>query len=166
MKPASVHNANVPHVDIRGSGSSETYAKVDGNHPAASVSTLAKNTLESLVDLVGAQIRLAKTELSLDAKKAATKAGAISLFLPMVFVGYVMLCFALAGLLAQVMPLAGALALVGGLQVLVGAGGTFLMVQRLRRMEALDRTKDSVDASVSQVGAAMSAPSHASHSRH
>ncbi len=166
MKSASVHNPSASHVDLRGSGSSETYAKVDGNHAANSVSTLARNTLESLVDLVGAQIRLARTELSIDAKKAAAKAGAISLFLPMVLVGYVMLCFALAALLSQVMPVAGALAIVGGLQVLIGAAGTLLMVQRLRRMEALDRTKDSVDASVSQVGAAMSAPTHAPPSRH
>lgn len=160
MKTASVANPGVPRsAGLPSAASSETH-KGDANHASASVSSLARNTLESLVDLVGAQIRLAKTELALDARKAATKAGAISLFLPMVLVGYVMLCFALAALLAQVMPTAGALAIVGGLQVLVGVGGTFLMVQRLRRLEALDRTKESVDESVSQVGAAMSAPTH------
>jgi len=160
MKTASVANPSVPrNAELAGSAASETNRN-DANHASSSVSSLARNTLESLVDLVGAQIRLAKTELALDARKAATKAGAISLFLPMVLVGYVMLCFALAALLAQVMPTAGALAIVGGLQVLVGVGGTLLMVQRLRRLEALDRTKESVDASVSQVGAAMAHSSH------
>lgn len=153
MKTASVADPSVPRP-----ASSETHK--GEAHASNSVSSLARNTLESLVDLVGAQIRLAKTELALDARKAATKAGAISLFLPMVLVGYVMLCFALAALLAQVMPTAGALAIVGGVQVLVGAGGTFLMVQRLRRLEALDRTKENVDASVSQVGAAISGSAH------
>jgi len=166
MKTASVINPSVPgQASIQGHGSSESHGRSDGNHASASVSSLARNTLESLVDLVGAQIKLAKTELALDARKAATKAGAISMFLPMVLVGYVMLCFALAALLAQVMPTAAALAIVGGLQVIAGVGGTFLMVQRLRRLEALDRTKESVDESVSQVGAALStAPS--SMSRH
>ena len=159
MKTASVVDPSVPRqAGAQGHGSSESHARTEGNHASASVSSLARNTLESLVDLVGAQIRLAKTELALDARKAATKAGAISLFLPMVLVGYVMLCFALAALLAQVMPTAAALAIVGGLQVVAGVGGTLLMIQRLRRLEALDRTKESVDESVSQVGAALSAP--------
>lgn len=162
MKNASVTTPSVPRPPVSASASG-THAKVDGHGPSASVSSLARNTFESLVDLVGAQIRLARTELAIDARKTLTKAGAISLFLPMVLVGYIILCLALAALLAKVMSPAAALAIVGGSQVLLGAGGTLLMVQRLRRIEAMDRTKETVDESVHQVSAALSTPSATPH---
>lgn len=162
MKNASVTNPSVPRPPVSANASGST-PKAEGHGPSASVSSLARNTFESLVDLVGAQIRLARTELALDARKTLTKAGAISLFLPMVLVGYIVLCLALAALLAKVMSPAAALAIVGFSQVLLGAGGTFLMVQRLRRIEALDRTKENVDESVHQVGAALSSPSPTAH---
>lgn len=162
MKNASVTNPGVPR-PAGSESASANHSKVDGHGPSASVSSLARNTFESLVDLVGAQIRLARTELAIDARKTLTKAGAISLFLPMVFVGYLVLCLALAALLAKVMSPAAALAIVGGTQVLLGVGRTLLMVQRLRRIEAMDRTKETVDESVHQVGAALSSPSPTAH---
>lgn len=145
---------------------SETHARGGGLHPSTSVSSLARSTFESLVDLLSAQIRLARTELALDARKALSKAAAISVFLPMMLVGYIVLCFALAALLGRVMSPAAAYAIVGGSQVLVGAAGTLLMVQRLRRLETLDRTKENVDESITKVGAALSSSSSPSSAHH
>lgn len=161
MKNASVSDPSVVR-QVGGNGaagSSATHARVDGSHPSASVSSLARSTFESLVDLLSAQIRLARTELALDARKALTKTAAIAAFIPMIFVGYIVLCFALAAWLDQVMPAAAAYAIAGFSQILLGAIGTLLMVQRLRRIEALDRTKEQVDTSISAVGAALSSDS-------
>lgn len=165
MKNASVTEPSVVRqMGGNGAGSSATHAKVDGTHPSASVSSLARSTFESLVDLLSAQIRLARTELALDARKALTRTAAIAAFVPMVLVGYIVLCFALAALLDQVMSTAAAYAIVGFSQILLGAGGTLFMVQRLRRIDALDRTKEQVDESISAVGSALS--SQAPDARH
>ncbi|MCG5053997.1 MAG: phage holin family protein [Myxococcales bacterium] len=127
-----------------------------GNHHDGSVAALARSSFESLVDLLSAQIKMAKVEMARDARLVLRRALTVSVCLPLIFAGCLALSAAVVALLMRVMPAAAALAVVGGLEVLLGVFGTLVMITRMRRTEALDRTKGEVNRSVEEVGSALS----------
>lgn len=120
------------------------------------MASLTRHTLESLVDLVGAQIRLAKTEITLDARSFVKRAAKLALFAPLVAVAYLFGCAAAAAALARVVGWGWALAIVAALNGVVGVVGAALMLAQLKHIAPMDQTRASVNESVRQVEAAVS----------
>jgi hypothetical protein len=82
---------------------------------------------------VSQHIALAKLELGQTAKRTGLGVAQIAAFAPLVLVGYAFLNAALALLLGRWLPLAGAVALVGLLNVIVGLVGVALAARSFRR---------------------------------
>ena len=99
---------------------------------------MAKDTIEDLVDLVSAQIRLARLELSADLRRTLKPVARLALFLPPLVVGY---AFAMAALAAWLGPQWGrpvALASVAALQLVVAGVGIACSLSALRRARSLE----------------------------
>lgn len=97
-------------------------------------------TADLLVQLVGElghlvaqHIALAKVELGASARRAGIGVAQVAACAPLVLVGYAFLNAALALALARWLPLAGAVALVGLLNVVVGTLGVVLAARAFRR---------------------------------
>ncbi|MDX2023689.1 MAG: phage holin family protein [Deltaproteobacteria bacterium] len=120
------------------------------------VASLTRHTLESLVDLVGAQIRLAKTEITLDARNFIKRAAKLALFAPLVAVAYLFGCAAAAAGLARLLGWGWGLAIVAAANAVVGIVGALLTLSQLKHIAPMDQTRASVNESVRQVEAAVS----------
>ncbi len=83
--------------------------------------------------LVAQHVALAKLELGASARRAGIGVAQIAACAPMVLVGYAFLNAALALALARWIPLAGAVAVVGGLNVVGGVLGVVLAARSFRR---------------------------------
>jgi hypothetical protein len=97
-------------------------------------------TADLLVQLVGElghliaqHIALAKVELGASARRTGIGVAQVAACAPLVLVGYAFLNAALALALARWLPLAGAVALVGLLNVVVGTLGVVLAARGFRR---------------------------------
>jgi hypothetical protein len=86
-----------------------------------------------LSNLVSQHIALAKLELGATARRTGMGVAQIAACAPLVLVGYAFLNAAAALALGRWMPLAAAVALVGLLNVLVGAVGVALAARSFRR---------------------------------
>ena len=86
-----------------------------------------------LSNLVSQHIALAKLELGETAKRTGLGVAQIAAFAPLILVGYGFLNAALALLLGRWVPLAGAVALVGLLNVVAGLLGVGLAARSFRR---------------------------------
>jgi len=112
------------------------------------IAVLLTNIADGLGRLVGEHIALAKLELSEDAAVLAKALGVTAAFLALVLVGYVFLCAALVAVLsAQSMPLAAALAIVGGGNLLLGAIGASLGLRRFATRPVMRETVDELERS-------------------
>ena len=83
--------------------------------------------------LVAQHIALAKLELGASARRAGIGVAQIAACAPLVLVGYAFLNAALALALERWLPLAGSVALVGLLNVVLGALGVLAAARRFRR---------------------------------
>jgi uncharacterized membrane protein YqjE len=83
--------------------------------------------------LVAQHVALAKLELQKSARTVGLSVGQIAAFAPLILVGYAFLNAGLALALARWLPLPGALALVGLVNVLGGMAGIAGAARRLRR---------------------------------
>jgi len=82
---------------------------------------------------VAQHIALAKLELGASARRAGIGVAQIAACAPLVLVGYAFLNAALALALERWLPLAGSVALVGLLNVVLGALGVLAAARRFRR---------------------------------
>ncbi len=83
--------------------------------------------------LMSQHIALAKLELGESARRTGLSVAQIAACAPLVLVGYAFLNAALALALGRWLPLAGAVALVGALNVVVGVLGVVLAARAFRR---------------------------------
>jgi putative superfamily III holin-X len=102
--------------------------------------------------LVSQHVALAKLELGESARRAGIGVAQIAACAPLVLVGYAFLNAALALGLTRWMPLAGAVALVGGLNVIGGVLGVVTAARAFRRpvlddsVVELERTAQALTA--------------------
>lgn len=109
--------------------------------------------------LVTQHLALARVELMDDAQAMGTNVVRIAAFIPFLLMGYAFLCAALSVLLAPWLGWAGALALVGALNLVGGALGIARAVARLRAHRLLDDTAEELSRSVTVLAQAQaSAP--------
>jgi hypothetical protein len=115
-----------------------------------------KTAAEDMVDLIGAQIRLARVEAVNDLGAMARRPIRLALFVPFLLGGYGFAMAALACTLARPLGMAGGLAVVALGQLLVGGVGLFVTLRRGRPVKLLERSGLEASASVNQVVTAIS----------
>lgn len=126
-----------------------------------SITDVAKGAAEDLLDLLTSQIKLARVELAADARAALMNVARIALFVPVIVVGYAFALAALAGWLAQWLGVVGGIAVVGGLQMVVGILGAVLTARSLRRVRiarASTQLMNGVQRTVAAISSAASSP--------
>jgi predicted membrane-bound spermidine synthase len=101
---------------------------------------LVASLTEGLATLVSRHIALARVEISAEVREAGSVLGQLALFIPFVFIGYVLLQAAFALLLARWLGGAGGFAVVGAANLLGGAYGLLQMRAYLQRQGRLSGT--------------------------
>jgi uncharacterized membrane protein YqjE len=117
--------------------------EVDG-----SISSLVTRLADALGRLLTEHLELAKLELKGDAKALARLGGKLAASIPFLLVGYSFLCAGLSLYLSRWMALAGAVALVGGVNLVVGGVLAYAAVRRLNRQRVMDDTLKELGRSV------------------
>jgi hypothetical protein len=123
-----------------------------GDHRPGTAELLVQ-LAHDLSNLVSQHIALAKLELGETAKRTGLGVAQIAAFAPLILVGYGFLNAALALFLGRWIPLAGAVALVGLLNVVAGLLGVALAARSFRRpvlddsVTELERTVHSLSPS-------------------
>lgn len=130
------------------------YTSMLGRNTTNEIGERIRATAEELVSLVNAQIRLARLELSADAKTLGTRLARMAVFVPLVLLGYAFVMAALVAALRPALGLIGALLLIGGVNLAVGIFGCVRLSGSLRSVRMLDRSRGSIEKSVGEVAAA------------
>lgn len=97
--------------------------------------------------LVSQHLTLARLELAEDVKAAGADVARIAVFVPFVLVGYLFVCGALAALLSAWLGWTGALALVGGVNLVGGGVGVARAAKRLSAFKPLGGTAAELERS-------------------
>jgi uncharacterized membrane protein YqjE len=112
------------------------------------ITALVGRMADSFSRLVSQHLTLARLELAEDAKAMGLDVARIVAFVPFVLVGYVFLCGALSVALAAWLGYAGALLVVGALNVVGGGLGIWRAVSRLQNRQVMDDTSQELSRSV------------------
>ena len=110
---------------------------------APGVTDLVARLVDGLGQLVAQHVALARLELGEEARSVGRAVGTLALFVPLVVVGYAMLCLALALALADLIPLPWAVCVVG-VANLLAAGVGFLTASKALRRRPLPETSRAV----------------------
>ncbi len=108
---------------------------------------------EGFSRLVTQHLTLARVELVEDLRGLGKDTALIAAGIPFVLLGYTFLCGAVAALLAPAVGWAGALALVGGLNLLMGGVGIGVAASRLKQRSLMDGTAAELNRSVEVLAA-------------
>lgn len=103
------------------------------------MSGAAQDAAEDLVDLVSAQIRLARLELAADLGRGLARVARLALCLPPLVVGYAFAMAALASVLGAYWPRPVALASIAAVQLVPAGLGIWWSFAALRRAHPLER---------------------------
>jgi uncharacterized membrane protein YqjE len=125
-----------------------------------SLASVAKDAAGDLLDLLGAQIRLVRAELSGEVRAGLSRLARVALFAPIVIVGYAFGMAALAALLAPEWGWPLSLAALAGFQLLVGVWGVMWSLRRLARVRLLHRTADEAAETVRRIEATSQGGAH------
>jgi hypothetical protein len=123
------------------------------------IAALVGRMTDGFSRLVSQHIELARAELAQDVRGMGLDVASIAVFVPFVLVGYTFLCAALSALLAQWVGWAGALALVGGANLVGGGVGIYGAISRLRSRSVMDQTSQELNRSVEALTNLPAAPS-------
>jgi uncharacterized membrane protein YqjE len=122
------------------------------------IAALVGRMADSFSRLVSQHITLARLELAEDAKAMGLEVARIVAFVPFVLVGYVFLCGALSVVLAAWIGYAGALAVVGGLNVVGGGLGIWRAVSHLQSRQMMDHSSQELSRSVAALTTTVGVP--------
>jgi hypothetical protein len=113
-----------------------------------SILALIKETADGFGRLLADHVKLARLELVADVKSYGRQVALIALIVPILFMGYTIVCLGLAALLEPLVGRAGGLFLVGGSHVVIGAVAIMVAIDRLRRAQPLSETVEEVSRSM------------------
>jgi hypothetical protein len=125
----------------------------DGHAPTATlerrpqdppISELVGKTTEDLSGLFRAEINLAKAELKQEVTSAGLGAGALGVSAFLLYLSTLILAFAACWALAIVLPVGAAFGIIGGAILLVAAPLALLGGKKLRDVEPLPETQESL----------------------
>jgi hypothetical protein len=125
------------------------------------LTTLVGRMTDGFSRLVTQHLALARVELMDDAREMGTDVARIAAFVPFVLVGYAFLCAALSVFLARWLGWAGALALVGAINLVGGTLGVARAVARLKAHRLMDDTAEELNRSVTVLAQAQAAQAQA-----
>jgi len=140
--PASTHSS----LRVASNGDSRRPSLVD----------VAKGAAEDLLDLLVAQIRLARVELVADARAALRRVARLALFIPPLLLGYGFAMAALASWLGRYWGLTAALGAVAAFHIAVGGVGIVFALRALSRVHVLERASSEAADTVQHTIAAVS----------
>lgn len=103
-----------------------------------------REIVDALSELISQHIKLARVELKEDARELGTQVGKLAAFLPLIVVGYALLCVAGALFLHRYLPIDAAFLIVAALNFAVGGVGILLAVRRLKQRKVLSGTLDEL----------------------
>ncbi len=109
--------------------------------------TQLRELVDAFSELVAQHVRLARLELTQDARFIGVRVGIIAALAPLIFVGWGFLCVALALLLRRVMPVDLAFLLVGIFNLLLGGIGIALVGKQLSGRKVLDASLLELESS-------------------
>ena len=112
------------------------------------LAALVSRLTEGFSKLVTQHLTLARVELLEDARSMGMDVALIAAFVPFILVGYALLCGALVALLAPGLGWAGALALVGAVNLVGGIVGVVRAAGRLKSLRVMDGTAAELNRSV------------------
>ena len=113
-----------------------------------SILALIKETADGFGHLLADHIKLARLELVADVKSYGRQVALIALIVPILFIGYAILCVGLAAALAPLLGRAGGLFLVGGAHVVIGAIAIMMAVRRLSRAQPMSESVEEMSRSM------------------
>jgi len=113
-----------------------------------SILALIKETADGFGRLLADHIKLARLELVADVKSYGRQVALIALIVPVLFMGYAIVCLGVAALLAPLVGHAGGLLLVGGAHIVIGAVAIVMAVRRLQRAQPLAETVGEMSRSM------------------
>lgn len=122
--------------------------KTSGRGDGDSIIALIKETADGFGHLLADHIKLARLELVADVKSYGRQVALIALIVPILFIGYIVVCFGLAALLARWLGHAGALFLVGGSHIAIGAVAIGIAIARLRRAQPMSESVEEMSRSM------------------
>jgi hypothetical protein len=111
-------------------------------------SALVGRMAEGVSRLMVQHLALARAEMAEDARAMGANVARIAIFIPFVLVGYTFVCGALAVLLARWLGWAGAFALVGALNLVIGGVGASLAAARLKSLQPMNDTAEEFNRSM------------------
>jgi uncharacterized membrane protein YqjE len=120
--------------------------KDQGN--SESILALIKETADGFGHLLADHIKLARLELVADVKSYGRQVALIALIVPVLLIGYAIVCLGVAALLAPLIGHAGSLFLVGGAHVVLGAIAIMVAVGRLRRAQPMSDSVEEMSRSM------------------
>jgi len=110
------------------------------------IATLLARLVQGVGNLVTNHLALARIEIGDDVHAIGARLGTMALFLPLVLVGYGLVCGALAVFLGRWLTLAGALLAVGGANLVAGGIGLKVASAHLMRPGKVEALVDGVKA--------------------
>ena len=122
--------------------------KSTGNSDGDGIIALIKETADGFGHLIADHIKLARLELVADVKNYGRQVALIALIVPILFIGYIIVCFGLAALLARWLGSAGSLFLVGGAHIAIGAVAIWMAIARLRRAQPMSDSFEEMNRSM------------------
>ncbi|MCY1034483.1 phage holin family protein [Corallococcus sp. BB11-1] len=118
------------------------------------VAALVGRMADGFSRLVTQHLQLARLEIAEDAKAVGLDVASIAVFVPFLLVGYAFVCGALAALLATWLGWAGALALVGGVNLVGGCFGILRAVKRMKSRQMMDDSASELSRSMAALTSA------------
>jgi uncharacterized membrane protein YqjE len=112
------------------------------------ISALVGKMADGFSRLVSQHLILARMELAEDAKAMGRDVARIAMFVPFVLVGYLFLCGWVAAVLAPWLGYAGAMAVVGAVNLVGGGIGIMGALSRLNARQMMDNTSEEFSKSM------------------
>jgi hypothetical protein len=113
---------------------------------------LVARLVDGIGQLLAQHVALARLELSEEARTVGRAVGTMALFVPLLIVGYAMLCLGIAFALSPFLSVPGAVLLVG-LVNLVGGGVALFRIYRTLKRPVLEESAEAVRESARALAA-------------
>jgi uncharacterized membrane protein YqjE len=116
------------------------------------IMALVKETADGLGQLVADHIKLARIEMTTDAKSYMRDLVVLLIGVFVLAVGYGLVCIAAGAALAMVIGTPLAFAMLAALHVIAGAIVLSVAVRNMKRVQLMQETKEEVSRSISLLG--------------
>ncbi|MBS1150653.1 MAG: hypothetical protein H6Q89_2351 [Myxococcaceae bacterium] len=105
-----------------------------------------RELVDALSDLIARHLKLAQVELKEDVRAIGIDVGKLAAFVPLVLIGYLLLCVAAALFLNRYMGADLAFLLVGAFNLGVGGLGILLAVRKLKSRQVMNDTRAEIES--------------------